>query len=217
MQPTDDVQCLDLSKAKLEEAKRDLATLNGWELVQSESGISGYKIDVPNDANKKVKGGGIIKTKLSPKEYLEWFFSYLIDEEKRKAFDPLCNKREVVYENKPNELKIYHVQYTSPSMMVSHRDTVMQIQFFHEDNASYSIGVEVDHPSLPQSPSGYVRMKNKLNCMMAKKKNDGELEVWNISHFDPSGYVPAWIVNAQAVGEASMFLVKVKQAAEAQN
>jgi hypothetical protein len=61
-----------LSDLKLEEVKKDMSSMEGWELLKEENGIAGYCIDVPNDANKKVKGGGVIKTNMTPRQFMEW-------------------------------------------------------------------------------------------------------------------------------------------------
>jgi hypothetical protein len=61
-----------LSDLKLEEAKKDMSSMEGWELLKKENGISGYCTTIPNDPNKKVKGGGAIKTNMSPRQFMEW-------------------------------------------------------------------------------------------------------------------------------------------------
>jgi hypothetical protein len=63
---------LALSEQKLQEVKDDMSTTEGWTLLKEDSGMSGYSADVPNDANKKVKGGGPIKTNMTPKQFTEW-------------------------------------------------------------------------------------------------------------------------------------------------
>ncbi|KAL0484512.1 steroidogenic acute regulatory protein star, mitochondrial [Acrasis kona] len=203
---------LHLSKQKLEEAKKDLADNEGWEVIKEDSGVTGYKIDVPNDANKKVKGGGVIKTKMTPEDFLAWLASF-DTVEKTKELDSTCNSKALIANPTP-ELSVWHVEHASPMFMVSGRDETTLHQTFREGETLYKIIVSVDHPSFPKPSSGYVRMNMKLFALRVQKKGEDELEVWNVSHVDPSGYIPAALINARAVGEASMYTLKLKNMIE---
>jgi hypothetical protein len=101
-------------------------------------------------------------------------------------------------------------------MMVSNRDSLVQMRTIHEnENQSYRISVSIDDDAFPdyQPNSGYVRMNAKLSAWAVSKKKDGELDVWYFNHTDPSGYIPAWIVNSRLT-DGSLSALKCKKIIE---
>ncbi|KAL0489049.1 hypothetical protein AKO1_013846 [Acrasis kona] len=204
---------LHLTEEKLDEAKKDLASMDGWELIKEDNGIRGYKISVPNDSHKKTKGGGIIKTNKSPEEFLKWLDQFDTPEN-AKTFDSACKYKQVIA--KPTEeLTIYHDKHKSPMALVSSRESVTIYRKFKDsDNRWFKIGTSVDHTSFPKPDRAHVRINMKLNALSVEKKKDGELEVWSVTHLDPGGSLPASLVNSYAVGGTSMLALKIKNLIE---
>ncbi|KAL0486291.1 hypothetical protein AKO1_011956 [Acrasis kona] len=199
-------QWSDMMDSKWKEALVDLSDNGGWDFVKQQSNCTAYKKHVANDPHMKIKGGGSIKTDMSAKEFLDWFLNQFEHVEKRKIIDPMCNFREKIA-SLNEDLSIYHMQYDSPAVLVSCRDSICLYKNYQESNKFYIIGVSVEHPSFPKPAKKYVRMNNKINAFSIEKKVDGDIEVWNVSHLDPCGNIPSWLSSGQ---ECMTFILKLK-------
>ncbi|KAL0480222.1 START domain-containing protein [Acrasis kona] len=197
---------------KLQELKDDLSTNDGWTFLKEEGGMKSYITDVPNDPNKKVKGGGPIKTNMSPADFMAWLDEKNGDPVKRKDYDPSMIYREIIEEIEPNWV-VLHVGLDSGSMMVSNRESLCQMRTYIDDKVAYRVTESCDHESFPKVMGGFVRLNAKLSGWYAEKKNEGELELWYVNHSDPAGYVPAWLANKR-LGQAALSALVCKKMIE---
>ncbi|KAL0480435.1 hypothetical protein AKO1_011078 [Acrasis kona] len=197
---------------KLKELKHDLSTLDGWTFLKEESGIKSYSITIEGDSNLKVKGGGIIKTNKTPEQFMDWLDEQNCNAEKRKTYDPTIIFREIIDRFGP-DWYVFHAGMESGSMMVSNRELLGQNKRFVEGDKVYRVATSCEHESYPEVKQGFVRLISKLNGWYAAKKGEGELEVWYVNHSDPSGYVPAWLVNTR-LGTTALSVLKCKNMIE---
>jgi hypothetical protein len=190
---------------KMLELKHDLSDSSAWTFYMEKDNVQILYKTVENDPNTKYKGKGRIKTKKSPGEFLQWLNALQRNLPKRKEYvNPailealLIQVQQLTQENENNDRQKYVVEWLkllSPSSLVSNRDFQYIMKYdYSKDDEAYAIGSTIIEPGFPEDAS-FVRSSLKLSGWYIKQGDGNYLDAIYVCHTDPSGWVPAWVVN----------------------
>lgn len=162
-----------------------------WQLKKQENGIAVYTRDDENSAFKELKAVAYLKTSLSS------IVALLYDWGAYPQWVYKCDKSSTL--KIINEKELIHYQTVVAPWPIENRDFVVNIKTDQDKISkvitlkSYAIGNYI--PAFPD----HVRItKFNASWVLTPQKN-GTIEIVYQLLVDPSGYVPAWVVNMAVV------------------
>ena len=162
-----------------------------WQLKKQENGIAVYARDDENSAFKELKAVAYLKTSLSS------IVALLYDWDAYPQWVYKCGKSSTL--KIINEKELIHYQTVVAPWPIENRDFVVNIKTDQDKISkvitikSYAIGNYI--PAFPD----YVRItKFNASWVLTPQKN-GTIEIVYQLLVDPSGYVPAWVVNMAVI------------------
>jgi hypothetical protein len=109
-------------------------------------------------------------------------------------------------ENAPSYVRdtwdIRHLKYNTPGgFLVSNRDFVSQTKTFTEGENILRVTSAVQGDEFPEE-SGFLRAQMILSGWYVEKASEKQLKIVFVNHSDPSGWIPAMVVNSKLLDAA---------------
>ncbi|KAJ8674226.1 hypothetical protein QAD02_005488 [Eretmocerus hayati] len=161
---------------------------NDWKLDYNKPDLSVWTKSVPGISFKMVK----IRTRF-PDVLPETLYDVLHDPEYRKVWDThMIDSKDIGYFNPNNDLGYYSMACPSP---LKNRDFVLQRSWLDTGLEQLIINHSVFHKDYPPK-KGFVRATSYLTGYVVRPSRNGEgSELGYVSHTDPHGKLPVWLVN----------------------
>lgn len=170
-----------------------------WRLEKDKNGIQIYTRLTEGSKFKEVKVLCEIDGTLSE------LFAFLSDIENYKAV--VYKTKEAYMVRQVNELDFYYYTETSLPWPVKNRDLVVHMKFFPDPENKQLIIRAEDATGFVPPKHDIVRIAYWRSYWLVKKKSPSRLSIEYIFKVDPSGELPAWLVNLTAtLGPYSSFV-----------
>ncbi|CAO4369576.1 unnamed protein product [Caenorhabditis nigoni] len=159
---------------------------DGWEEVYKKKDISIFTQNIENSSYQMIKA-----IALFPDVSASVAYDVLHDSAYRAKWDKYMIKQESIgIINPNNDVCYYSLSSVSP---IRPRDFVMQRSWLETDKDRLICSHSVCHEDYPPA-KGCIRATILLSGYLIKEKGEG-CEVTYISHSDPKGKLPTWLVN----------------------
>jgi ribosome-associated toxin RatA of RatAB toxin-antitoxin module len=164
---------------------------SGWELKKNENGISVYTRGAEDSDFKELKSVVVLKTSLSSivallndfESYPQWVFR--------------CGKSSTL--KRISETEVMHYQTVTAPWPVDNRDFVVDVKLTQDQVTKVVVIKSESKPDYIPEAKDHVRIKKFRASWTLTPLKDGSVEVTYQLLVDPSGYVPAWIINLAVV------------------
>jgi len=181
-----------------------LALSDQWKYDKTKDNVKISRIRSSDDPHVGVKGECVIKFCT-----MKDMFELVQDASKRiPAINGLYEKITTVKELSPNT-HIYHALYKSPAALVSPRENLFMetARIIDSGKMGVAVGISRDFSGVGVDipvTSGYVRMEMKPSgyLFMPHEGKQDEVYLVTVSHGDPKGWLPNWVVNKGASSQA---------------
>ncbi|XP_051155007.1 START domain-containing protein 10-like [Leptopilina boulardi] len=160
---------------------------NDWRLDYNKPDLCVWTKSVPGIHFRMVK----IRTRFSD-VMPQTLFDVLHDPEYRKVWDNhVIESKEIGFFNPNNDLGYYSMACPSP---LKNRDFVLQRSWLDTGDEQLIINHSVYHKDYPPRKQ-FVRATSYLTGYIVRLSQNGGSELGYVSHTDPHGKLPVWLVN----------------------
>lgn len=157
-----------------------------WQLKKDEDGIRVYTGSAQRCDFKSIKVECTVNATLSQ------MVVFLLDVDKQKEWVYSNKSTRIIKKIAPNEI-IYHAEIEAP-WPCTNRDYVSHITISQHIPHSLTIEAKTVSGIVPETP-GIVRVKSSQALWEITSINKGLQKIVYTVQFDPSGALPAWLVN----------------------
>ena len=133
-----------------------------------------------------------IKVECTVNATLSQIVVFLLDVDKQKEWVYSNKSTRLIRRIAPNEI-IYHAELEAP-WPFTNRDYVSHITITQQIPHSLTIEAKTVSGIVPETP-GIVRVKSSQALWEVTSMNKGQQKIVYTVQFDPSGALPAWLVN----------------------
>jgi len=206
-----------LAQQKLQMLKTECqSSNNGWKFHSQVENIARYSKQSSDSQHHMFKGVSQVKTRLNAKQFAKWLSRVHSNVTLRKErvapglmeSNPVEVKSTTLSDLNRNEdpnkqmYKMEQILYETPSALIANREFYIVWLFdYVSDNESYMVCTSIEHNALPLK-KGFVRSAIHISGWHIVKQdvdnsNHNSLDITYLSHNDPGGWLPAWMVNSQ--------------------
>ncbi|KAG8041435.1 hypothetical protein G9C98_002728 [Cotesia typhae] len=161
---------------------------NDWKLDYNKPDLSVWTKHVPGISFKMIK----IRTRFADVEP-ETLYDVLHDPEYRKVWDThMIESKDIGFFNPNNDIGYYSMACISP---LKNRDFVLQRSWLDTGREQLILNHSVFHKDHPPRKH-FVRATSYLTGYVVRPSRNGDgVELGYVSHTDPHGKLPVWLVN----------------------
>jgi ribosome-associated toxin RatA of RatAB toxin-antitoxin module len=177
-----------------------------WKLVTSADGISVYR--------RAVDGSSIdeIRAETDVPADLDAVAALLQDVSRRVQWDPTCKQARLLKRDGDLAyLAYYQIDLPWP---VQDRDVVMTTHVNHEHQGVNITSVATPDEEVPQH-ADFVRILQAREHWQLSEADSGMTRVRLLTHVEPAGPIPSWLINAMSAEVPESMLRSIRQIAEA--